>query len=131
MGLFSKFVFILVFPIFMSGCAVYYHDIETGAEHIWGIGHLVTKVTPPTDGKQAVIHRATLAGLALGVENDSFGFSAGWDRRERITVYDGNTSLAIQRPPSNDFFLFKISEFPHPFSVGSQNTPAITKENTP
>jgi hypothetical protein len=131
MGLFSKFTLILGFPILMSGCAVYYHDAKTGAEHIWGIGHLVTKVTPPADGKQAVIRRATLTGLALGLDDDAFGFSAGWDRRERITVYDDNTSLAIQRPPSNDFFLFKIGTFPQQPPEESQNAPANTKENTP
>jgi len=104
MRLLSKFTLLLGFPISMSGCAIYYHDAKTGAEHIWGFGHLVTKVTPPADGKQAVIRRATLTGLALGVEDDSFGFSAGWDRRERITVYDGNTFLAIQRPPATTSF---------------------------
>lgn len=130
MGLHSKFLLILGFPILMSGCAIYYHDAETGAEHIWGIGHLVTKVTPPTDGKQAVIRQATLTGLALGLEDDSFGFSVGWDRRERITVYD-DASLVIQRPPSNDFFLFKINTLPNPSTVEGKHTPAINKENMP
>jgi len=96
----------------LIGCAVYYRDRESGADHIWGFGHLAMKATPPLDGKQALIRRATLTGIALGIDDGSFGMSVGWDQRERIIVYDENTALTIQRPPSNDFFYFKIGSYP-------------------
>jgi hypothetical protein len=96
----------------MLGCAIYYRDADSGAEHIWGFGHLAMKATPPLEGKQALIRRATLTGIALGVDDGSLGLSLGWDQRERIIVYDENTALTIQRPPSNDFFYFKIGTYP-------------------
>lgn len=101
---------IIAFP--MLGCAIYYRDADSGAEHIWGFGHLAMKATPPLDGKQALIRRATLTGIAVGVDDGSLGLSIGWDQRERILVYDENTALTIQRPPSNDFFYFKIGSYP-------------------
>lgn len=103
----------------MAGCAIYYRDAESGAEHIWGFGHLAMKATPPLNGKQAIIRKATLTGLALGIDDGSFGVSVGWDQRERLVVYDENTALTIQRPPSNDFFYFKIGSYP--FELDSHN----------
>lgn len=117
----TKFTWILILPILLSGCAIYYHDTNTGAEHIWGFGHLATKVTPPSDGKQAIIRQSTLTGLAVGIEDEAFGFSVGYDRRERITVYDANSTLAIQRPTSNNFILFKIGSYPEQTTAVDQH----------
>ena len=107
-----KLTFIFLIPILISGCAIYHRDPSTGAEHIWGFGHLATKVMHPVDGKQTVITRATLAGIGINFADSIFGISAGWDCRERIIVYDENTSIAIARPPSNDFFHFRIGSYP-------------------
>jgi hypothetical protein len=96
----------------LSGCAVYYRDRDTGAEHIWGFGHLSVKILPPHEGKQALVQRMTLTGLAAGLDNGALGVSAGWDRREHILVYDENSTITIQRPPSNDFFYFKVGTYP-------------------
>lgn len=101
----------------MVGCAIYYRDSESGAEHIWGFGHLAMKATPPLDGKKALIRKATLTGIGLGLDDGSFGVSVGWNQRERIIIYDGNTALTIQRPPSNDFFDFKIGSYPFEFDT--------------
>lgn len=113
---------ITLFSIHVSGCAIYYRDSASGAEHIWGIGHLATKITPPADGKQTVITRATLMGIAVGMDNGDLGFSAGWDHRERLIIYDENTSVAITRHPSNDFFLFKIGSNPPGFKPFDTNS---------
>jgi hypothetical protein len=107
-----RIIIFVIVGFHVAGCAIYYRDADSGAEHIWGFGHLAMKATPPLDGKQALIRRATLAGVALGIEDGSFGMSVGWDQRERIIVYDENTALTIQRPPSNDFFYFKIGSYP-------------------
>ena len=106
----------------VSSCGIYYRDQETGAEHIWGIGHLATKVTAPEDGKQAVIRKATLVGIGLGVEDGAIGTSVGWDQRERIAIYDENTDIAIQRPEDDNFFLFKFGSQPfRPISPDRSN----------
>lgn len=101
----------------MLGCAIYYRDTESGAEHIWGVGHLAIKATPPMEGKQAVIRKVTLTGIALGIDEDSFGVSLGWNQRERLVILNENTAFTIQRPPSNDFFDFKIGSYPLEFNL--------------
>jgi hypothetical protein len=107
-----KLVFSIMLILSVSSCGIYYRDEESGAEHIWGIGHLATKVTAPEDGKQAVIRKATLAGIAFGVEEGAVGTSVGWEQRERIAIYDENTAIAIQRPEDDNFFLFKFGTQP-------------------
>jgi hypothetical protein len=107
----SLSVFIIL-GVLLSGCAVYYRDRDTGAEHIFGFGHLSVKALPPHDGKQAIVQRMTLIGIAAGLDNGALGMSAGWDRREHILIYDENAAVTIQRPPSNDFFYFKIGTYP-------------------
>jgi len=127
-----RIIIFVIVGFYVAGCAVYYRDRESGAEHIWGFGHLAMKATPPLDGKQALIRRATLTGIALGIDDGSFGMSVGWDQRERIIVYDENTAITIQRPPSNDFFYFKIGTYPsnleklpgsHPSHKEKENQP--------
>jgi hypothetical protein len=103
---------LVLIGLLLSGCAVYYRDRDTGAEHIWGFGHLSVKTVPPSKGKQALVQRMTLTGIAAGLDNGSLGMSAGWDRREHILIYDENAAVTIQRPPSNDFFYFKIGTYP-------------------
>ena len=95
----------------LAGCAVYYRDRESGAEHIWGFGHLATKVTPLLEGKKALIQRMTLTGAAVGIDNGSLGLSVGYDQREHILIYE-NTAISIQRPPSDDYLFFKIGTYP-------------------
>jgi len=70
------------------------------------------KVTPPLEGKQAIIRRATLTGVAIATGQGSFGISVGYGRNESILIYDENTAISIQRPPINDFFYFKICTAP-------------------
>ena len=103
---------VVIVVVQMSGCAIYYRDADSGAEHIWGFGHLAMKATPPLEGKQALIRKATLTGVAVGVDDGSFGLSIGWDQRERLIVYKESTALTIQPPPSDDFFYFKIGSYP-------------------
>lgn len=116
----------------LSGCAIYYRDRDTGAEHIFGFGHLSVKIIPPHEGKQALVQRMTLTGLAAGLDNGSLGVSAGWDRREHILIYDENVAVTIQRPPSNDFFYFKIGTYPPDLEKTHAATNGIdTKESLP
>lgn len=117
----AKVILSVTLSFAVSGCAIYYRDAESGAEHIWGVGHLATKVSAPEDGKQAVIRKVTLAGVALGMEEGAVGVSAGWDQRERITIYDDNTSIAVQRLEDDNFFLFKFGSQPPILIVPNHN----------
>jgi hypothetical protein len=118
----NNLILIIMLILPLSGCAIYYQDAKTGAEHIWGIGHLATKVSAPEDGKQAVISKATLIGINFGVEEGKIGMSAGWDKRERIMIYDENTSISIRRPENDNFFLFNFGSQPFtPTLPGNNN----------
>jgi hypothetical protein len=98
--------------IFLTNCALYYRDIESGTDHLWGFGHLATKISEPNDKKQAVIRQVTLAGFGLDVEDESFEISAGWHQSERIHLYEENAAISIQRPENGDSFLFKFGSEP-------------------
>ena len=134
----SPFIFVLKISVFiiigflLSSCAVYYRDRDSGAEHIWGFGHLSMKVSPPNEEKQAIIQRTTLTGVAVGFDNGSLGMSIGWDQREHILIYDEDVAITIQRPPSNDFFYFKIGTYPIELEILSDTKKSPEKkENQP
>lgn len=94
-----------------QGCAVHYYDPQTGADHIWGVGHLAMKSASSSDAKQVLITQKTLAGVTFGFEGAFPSFNLGWNQSERITVHSKNTSLAIERP-SNDYLQFKFAASP-------------------
>jgi len=128
----AKISAFLTIGFLLPSCAVYYRDRDSGAEHIWGFGHLSMKVVPPNEGKQAIVQRTTLTGIAVGLDNGSFGLSAGWDQREHILIYDDNTTISIQRPPTNDFFYFKIGTYPPDLGrIPGPNNSNGKKENQP
>ena len=117
--------------LLLSGCAVYYLDRDTGTEHIWGFGHLAVKTVPPHEGKQALVQRMTLAGIAVGMDNGSVGVSAGYDRREHILIFDENAAITIERHPSNDFFNFKIGTYPSGLETPQDTKNSIEQKETP
>lgn len=122
-------IFIII-GLLLSSCVRYYDD--SGAEHIWGFGHLVLKVATPAKEKQAIMQRSTITGIAVGLDNGSFGLSLGWDQRERILIYDENTAISIQRHPSNDFLRFDIGTYPPNLDRSSAlNHSNATKEHQP
>ena len=90
------------------------------------------KVIPPVEEKQALIQRTTLTGVAIGMDNGSLGMSVGFDQREHILIYDENVALTIKRPPSNDFFYFKIGTYPIELeSLPDTKNSTEIKENQP
>ena len=117
--------------IILSSCAVYYRDRDTGAEHIWGFGHLAVKTIPSHEGKPALIQRMTLTGIAVGTDNGSLGVSAGYDRREHILIFDENAAITIERHPSNDFFYFKIGTYPSDLETPQETTHSTEQKETP
>ena len=121
-----------IIALLLSSCAVYYLDRDSGAEHIWGFGHLSMKAATPAKEKQALIQRATLTGIAIGLDNGSFGLSVGWNQREHILIYDENTAISIQRHPTNDLFYFKIGTYPpNSGSIPDTSHSNEIKENHP
>lgn len=131
-SLIAKISAFVIIVVLLPGCAIYYRDRNSGAEHIWGFGHLSMKVVPPDHGKQAIVQRTTLTGIAVGLDNGSLGLSVGWDQREHILIYDDNTTISVQRPPSNDFYYFKIGTYPPDLErIPDPNNSNAKQENQP
>jgi len=119
---------LVLIGLLLPGCAIYYRDRDTGAEHVFGFGHLSVKTIPPHEGKQALIQRMTLTGIAVGMDNGSLGMSAGYDRREHILISGGNTAITIESHPSRDYFYFKVGTYPSDLGYFQSNTSAHDKK---
>ena len=63
-----------------TGCAIHYYDTETGAEHIFGIGHMVMKASSPKDNFQSIVRGTDIFGLGFGKNDDGGYLSLGWDK---------------------------------------------------
>lgn len=106
----------------LTGCAVHYSDSKTGAEHIWGFGHLAVKATVPDDGKKAIVRSVTLFGAALGFRDGSPLLSIGWEELQRVEVMDGNTAVLIEGP-RNDFLELKFGGAPASAALSAKEQP--------
>ncbi len=106
-------VVLLMLSTLISGCTVHYFDQKTGAEHIWGFGHLVMKASSPKEGHRALIRGTDVAGLALG-KSDAGGYLiVGWEQRRLVEIIDQNTSLRLEWPNTNFLNLRVGSDWPH------------------
>ncbi len=85
----------------LSGCAVHYYDKKTGVEHVFGLGHMVMKVSVPERGHQAVVQGIDIVGLGVGKNKDGGYFSLGWDKRRKIEIIDENTTVDLYWPNGN------------------------------
>lgn len=93
--------------IVTGGCALHYYDEDTGAEHVYGFGHMVMKVSAPKAGHQAVVTGTDLIGLGIGRNADGGYLSLGWDNRRRIEIIDQNTAVDLIWPDA-DFLNMRI-----------------------
>jgi hypothetical protein len=85
----------------LVGCAIHYSDSKTGAEHVWGFGHLAIKATDANAHKIAVVRVVTLFGVGLGLRDSSPFLIIGWERLQTVEVVDENTDFLLQRPDSD------------------------------
>ena len=80
----------------LQGCTVYYYDPKTGAEHVWGIGHMAMKATVPQEGHRAVVRRTDVFGIATGISDEGGYLALGWDGVQRVNILDANTAVNLQ-----------------------------------
>ncbi|MCP4263315.1 MAG: hypothetical protein GY774_38280 [Planctomycetes bacterium] len=101
-----------VFILVASGCAIHHYDNKTGTEHIWGFGHMKMKITPPSEGLQAVVRGTDVLGLSFGQADQQAYLTAGWHRTQRLDVIAESTAIRYEWPDS-DFSNVRIgSNFP-------------------
>lgn len=82
----------------LNGCAVHYYDKKTGAEHVFGLGHMVMKVSASENSHQAVVKGIDIVGLGIGQSKDGGYLSLGWDNRRWIEIIDKNTTVDLVWP---------------------------------
>lgn len=82
----------------VTGCAVHYYDAATGAEHIWGIGHMVMRAPVPAEGHRALVRGTSVLGLAVGKLGGEHYLTLGWERRHRLEMFDESTAIGLAWP---------------------------------
>jgi hypothetical protein len=92
---------LVLLVVLVPGCAIHYFDAESGAEHVWGVGHMVMRAVPPAGGRVAVVRGLDAAGLHVGAGGDGTSVDLGWTSRERVEVHDATTSLDLEWPRGN------------------------------
>ncbi len=98
-----------------SGCAFHYYDSKTGAEHIWGFGHMVMKASAPREGHRAIVRGTEVTGLTLGNVGGQGYLTVGWEKRQQLEIVDENTAIRLEWP-KGDFFNVRVgSKWPHLF----------------
>jgi hypothetical protein len=94
------------------GCAIHYYDPKTGAEHIWGFGHLKMKAAPENEGLHAVVRGTDVLGVSLGSAEKQAYLTVGWHRVQRLDIAAESTAIRLEWPTS-DFVDVRIgSRFP-------------------
>ena len=118
---------VLLILLLLQGCTVYYYDPKTGAEHVWGIGHMAMKATVPQDGHRAVVRRTDVFGIATGVGDEGGYLALGWDGVQRVNILDTNTAVNLQW--SNcDFLSLRVGS---PAPTTAPDPTQKTKEEKP
>ena len=96
-----RFIVLFVFYIVLNGCALHYYDKKTGAEHIYGFGHMVMKVAPQSDEHKTVVLGTDLLGFGFGQNRNGGFLSFGWNSQRRIEIFNDNTTVNLIWPDSS------------------------------
>ena len=91
----------------VSGCAIQYYDASTGTEHLWGIGHMRMKVSPPADGVRAVVTASDTLGIVAGSVATERRISIGWERFTLLQVIAAESALSLEWPGA-DLFSMRV-----------------------
>lgn len=103
----------LPLSLLLAGCAFHYFDPATGTEHVWGIGHMAMRATPPREGYRAVVRRTDLWGVGVGRTGEGAYLTIGWDRREQVEILDEDTALRLEWPKGDLLRIRVGAEWPH------------------
>jgi hypothetical protein len=108
--------------LLLSGCAVQYYDPETGTTHVWGLGHMSMKISPPNEGVQAVVRATSILGLSLGrTTGDRTYFTLGYDSEQQTDIVAESTAVRLEWPAGDLFNLRAGSQWPTGMVHGSNS----------
>ena len=102
----------LACAVLLGGCAIQYYDPETGINHVWGLGHMSMKMSPPNEGLQAVVRATSVLGLSMGRTRDRTYLMLGYDSEQQTDIVAENTSVRLEWPASDLFNLQVGSNWP-------------------
>jgi hypothetical protein len=102
----------LAYAVLLCGCAIQYYDPETGITHVWGLGHMSMKMSPPNEGLQAVVRATSILGLSLGRTRDRTYLTFGYDSEQQTDIVTESTSVRLEWPDSDLFNLRVGSNWP-------------------
>lgn len=103
----------LIFTMtFSGGCAIHYYDPKTGAEHLWGIGHMVMRAAAPDEGHRAVVRGVDVLGLVFRYLDDRISLSVGWEKQRRLEIIDADTAIRLEWPTSDLLSIRVGSDWP-------------------
>src|ERR1044071_3417861 len=87
-----------VCSLILSGCAIQYFDAATGTEHLWGVGHVRMRVSPPNDGLRAVVTGSDTLGIVAGSVAAERRLTVGWERFSLLQIIAADTTLSLEWP---------------------------------
>ena len=109
----------LVFAITAtSGCAFHYYDQKTNTEHLWGFGHMKTRISPMEEGVCIQASEVQTVGLALNAGQENYGLSAGFNHQGRMIV-SSNTAARVEWYHGDFFHARAGTNFP--FKISAEN----------
>ena len=84
-----------------AGCALHYYDPSNGAEHVWGVGHLVMKVSASAGKPSAAVLGCDVGGIAIHKDDQGSGVTLGWSSRRRVEILKEGTVLSLEWPDAS------------------------------
>ena len=100
---------LMIYALFMSGCAVHYHDESDNSDHIYGFGHLAMRAVTDGSRKIAVSRQVSTLGSEVHA-GDKIGLSLGWSNEEEIQFFDKSARISLERPSELSIFSSRLNE---------------------
>ena len=97
--------------LWLVGCGIHYYDPDTGAEHVWGVGHLTMKLSTPTEGVRVAVTGVHLIGIGLGRGETESYMHVGWREARLLRVLQESTCVRLDWP-RNDLFSVRVGTLP-------------------
>lgn len=97
----------------LFGCAVHSYDKKTGAEHVWGFGHIAMRAVDVNEGLQGVVRKTDFVGLAFSSCPEESFLSVGYSKQQRLHIIDEDARIRLEWPTADMLNIRIGSEFPY------------------
>lgn len=116
----------LVACLLSTGCAFHYHDARSGSDHVWGFGHLQTRVNAGSNGVMTIVSGVRSLGLGVSSAPEQTALTAGWSVRHRIAIpQDSAVSLTWSKANPFDALIASVPSPGQPSTLLATNLSSI------